>query len=171
MTNRRGGTQYAKSRAFRGFREEHRRHVRGDRAFRRFLKNMPEAMKDEMIVLLGEVGEEVAAAQRADAPGRRLRAAISSRVSRGTMRLRVGLIGRPINRRLFFARILEGGRKSQFVAVRRRGNRPYTMKVRAMRARPFVNKQRPLLRMAISKRLHRFWNGVIAIADQGVTDE
>jgi hypothetical protein len=111
------------------------------------------------------------------------------------MRLQVGLIGKPINRRLFYGRIVQFGRKAQTVTVARRGvfaktiplggrmnkykavalkNRisgTYRMRVRAMAARPFVFSPRTELRAAINKRIRDFWEGALRRAAQGASDD
>lgn len=170
MARDRGGSQYAASRAFRGAAGGHRRRIQGDRAFRKLLRALPDAAKDELVGLLEGVGDEVASAMRADTPSSRIRAAISRRVSRASLRLRVGLIGKPLNKRLFFARILEGGRRARTVMAVRRGKR-YPLNVKRMAARPFVYSQRALLRAAIGKRTGPFWDRVLARAGQGASDD
>lgn len=169
MARDRGGTQYGASRRFRSAAAGHRRYVQGDRAFRKLLRNLPDAAKDELIELLEGVGDEVAALQRAETPSSRIRGAISRRVSRASLRLRVGLIGRPINKRLFFARILEGGRKARTVMAVRRGKR-YPLNVRAMAAHPAINKPRSALRALIGRKVAAFWDGTMARAGQGADD-
>jgi hypothetical protein len=125
-----------------------------------------------------------------------LRSGLSKKLLRGSMRLQVGIIGKPSNRRLFYGRIVEFGRKAQTVTVRRlrKGGRKawlsaigagtasarskpdsltstYRMKVRGMRARPFVYTRRTALRENINKRLAAFWKGALARASQGATDD
>ncbi len=170
-----------------------RRRVKGDRAFRQLLNRMPEAMREEAISLLDKVGDDIAAAQQAEAPSRRIRAATGKRVYRATLRMRVGLVGRPINRRLFFARILEKGRKAQTVTVSRRGRAAiaafgrrlsrgrkvaadvvsvYQLRVRSMAARPFIYSARVrALRASLGGRIEAFWNGALRRAAEGVSDD
>ena len=169
MARDRGGTQYAASRAFRGAAAGHRSRIQGERAFRKLLRSLPDAAKAELVEMLEGIGDEVAAMQRAATPSSRIRGAISRRVSKATLRLRVGLIGKPLNRRLFFARILEGGRKGRTVMAVRGGKR-YPLNVRAMAARPAINKPRSELRAMVSKRVRAFWDATMARAGQGVSD-
>jgi hypothetical protein len=153
-----------------------RRRVRGDRAFRRLLKKMADTtLRDEMIAMLEEGGDTIASAQRADAVSSRARSAISKRVLRGSLRLRVGLVGRPVNRRLWWTKVIEGGRKAQTVQAARRtpsgGISRYAMRVSALRPRPFIFTNRvKALRDTMGGRLRTYWERVLRKASQGVTD-
>jgi hypothetical protein len=172
MSSRMGGTQYAARRDFRAAAGGHRGRIKGDRAFRQLLRRMPDAIRDEMVTMLEGVGDDIVAAQRAASPSARVRAALSRRVSRATLRLRVGLIGKPVNRRLFFARILEKGRKAQVVTARRGGGRPYPMRVRAFAGRPFVFGRAAIaLRRTLGGRVSKMWDGALARASAGIGDE
>ena len=150
-----------------------RRRVKGDRAFRKLLNRMPEAMRTEMLELLDGVGDELLGAMQADVPARTgsLRSALAKRLLRGSLRLRVGLVGRAVARRFFYGRIVELGRKAQTVRVTRKGGRPYAMRVRGMAPRPFVQKRRGAMREAINRRINAFWDGALTKAAQGASDE
>jgi hypothetical protein len=96
-------------------------------------------------------------------------------VSKRSLRLRVGLIGRPLNRRLFFARILEIGRRAQTVNVRRSTSRggisSYQMRVRAMAPRPSIQSVRvKAIRDTLGGTLRGFWDRTLAQAARGVDD-
>ena len=88
----------------------------------------------------------------------------------------------------FYGRFVEFGRKAQTVRVTRRakllritgnnrsaanrrrnvyGAGVYTMRVKAMAARPFVFKKRPGLRGELRERLRTYWDGVLADAGAG----
>lgn len=171
MSDRMGGSQYAARARFRAAADGHRRRIRGDRAVRQLLKQIPDAARDEMVGMLEQAGDNIVAAQRAESPSTRIRAALSRRVSPRTMRLRAGLIGRPLNRRLFFARILEFGRKAQTVTARRAGGQPYTMRVRAMTGRRFIyGRGEAFQRLKLRARLNRFWAATIERAAHGISD-
>lgn len=155
-----------------------RRFVKGDRAFRRLLVRLPDAIRQEMIVELHVAGAEILAAQRADAPKRTgaLASALSKRVSPKTLRLRVGLIGLPVNRRFFYARIVEFGRKAKTVNATRRtksgGSSSYQMRIRAIAPRAFVRSSRVrTLRDKIGSGLRKFWDRVLLRAASGVSDD
>lgn len=175
MAESRGGSWYRQRAAERDARAGHRRRIRGDRHFRKLLSRMPESFRDEVVEMLEVTGEQILAAQRAHTLSTRIRAALSKRVSRRTLRLRVGLIGRPINRRLFFARIIEVGRRAQTVNVTRRmlrGGRSYLMRVRARAADPFVRTARTVeIRDTMGGRLRTFWDRALARASVGASDD
>jgi len=174
MSRGRGGSFYRAQSARREAFSGHRRRVRGDRAFRRLIRKLPEAAREEIYQMFLRGGDRILAAQRAQSPSSRVRAALSRRVSKTSLRLRVGLIGRPINRRLYFARILEKGRRAQIVNVTRRmkaGGRPYQMRVRAMAARPYVySAQTKAIRDSMGGELGTFWDRTLARAGQGISD-
>jgi hypothetical protein len=88
-----------------------RRKIFGDRAFRRLLKNMDEGVRAEAAKRLQELGDRMLPVIRGLAPRRTgaTREALSMRVYPRSLRLRVGLIGKPLNRRLFYAHIADHG--------------------------------------------------------------
>jgi hypothetical protein len=149
-----GGSGYRAAAARRTAFAGGRRRIRGDRAFRKLLRKMPDAIREEIFRMMEVAGDQILAAQRADAPRRtgRLAAALSKRVSKASLRLRVGVIGRPLNRRLFYGHILEVGRRAQVVTARRTTRSgtisTYQMRVRAIMARPFTRSVRTIARAA-----------------------
>lgn len=174
-----------------------KRYVRGDRAFRRLIKKMADqTIRDEMLATLDMGGDAILAAQQADATvSRRVRSALSKRLLRGSMRLRVGLVGRPVNRRLWWSRIIERGRKAQtVVAVRqsaskayaavprggmgRRGHAlargirgVYALRVTALAPKPAIQSARVrAIRDTMGGQLRTYWDRVLAKAAQGVSD-
>jgi hypothetical protein len=182
-----GGSQYAARRRFREASAGHRERIRGLREVRRLLKRMPDAVRDEILAMLEETGRQVLSSQQAAAPRRTgaLASGLSMRLSRATLRLRVGIVGKPAARRLFYGRIVEFGRKAQTVMATRgnrlarpgskggralvRSNRSiYEMRVRAMAPRPFVRTSRAFgIRNSLGGRLSRFWDGALARAGGG----
>jgi hypothetical protein len=166
------------------------RRVRGDRNFRNLLRRLPETVKLEVADAMDAGGTEMLEAQQAGVPRRfgRLAAGLSKRLLRGSLRLRVGLIGKPTNRRLFYGRIVEFGRKAQTVSVnrfkpgaRRAGYGPkarrgavssYQMRVPAMAPRPFMWTQRTReLRDTLGGRVTRIWERALRRAAGEVTDD
>lgn len=172
-----------------------RRRIRGDRAFKRLIKRMGDATREEMVVMLDEGGEEILAAQRAAAPFRSgtVKNALSKRVLRGALQLKVGLVGRPLNRRLFYARIIEKGRKAKTVPASRGGAHleaggrrigrkqralasgtrgVYQMRIRALPPRPFIYSDRvKTLRETLGGRTRRFWERALRRASEGLSDQ
>lgn len=154
-----------------------RRRIRGDRAFKKLLRQLPAAARAEMVVSLEQGGRTILAVERADAPQATgaTRAALSMRVLRGALQLKVGLVGRPLNRRLFYARIIEKGRKGGVVRAARRLKSGiisfYDLRVRARSGRPFIYSPRAeAMRAALGGTLITFWERTLKTASQGVTD-
>jgi hypothetical protein len=90
----------------------------------------------------------------------------------------------------FYGRFVEFGRKAQTVRVTRRakllritgnnktaanrrqhiyGSGVYSMKVKAMAARPFIFKKRPQLRQELSTKLRTYWDNTLKAAAAGVS--
>lgn len=169
----RGGSYYRARAAQREAVAGHRRHIRGDRSFRKMLARLPEAERESMAAMMEELGGEMLGEMQAAAPVRTgaVRGALSMRLSRKTMRLRVGLIGRPTNRRFYYGRIVDAGRKAQTVTARRRG-KAYRLRVRARAPQPFVRgRARDLRRKVAGPRLETFWNRALARAAEGLGDD
>jgi hypothetical protein len=195
MSDVHGGTWYTARKASRAASAGHRRYVQGDRAFRKLLARMPEAMRRSMVEMMDGIGSEMLAEMIAAAPSRTgaLRAGLSKRVSPKTMRLRVGIIGRAVARRLFYGRIINFGRKAQTVTVSRKGAHlaiggrsigrraralsagtkgVYRLRLSAIPANPFVTGVgRSLRRKIAGPRIDAFWGRALASAAQGAGDE
>lgn len=146
------------------------RRVRGDRSFVRLLKQMSPAIQGEVETLLRETGAQVLTEQKSRVPVRTgaLKQGLSMKVLPKSRRLQVGLIGKPVNRKLYYGRIVEFGRKGQTVRARRAGGKPYLMKVRGMAPRPFVYS---VNREDIYSRFRSLWDRVLGRAAAGVSDE
>jgi hypothetical protein len=88
---------------------------------RKLLRRFPEAQRAEIVTELESLGRAVTAYSRNSAPVRtgRLVRALSYKVFPKTLRVEIGLRGRALNRKLFYARILEYGR----VAFAKKGSR------------------------------------------------
>lgn len=142
-----------------------KRYVKGDRAVGRLFKQLPDAMKAEMRGRM-ELGGRVLLSAMLSLVARRsgrLAGGLAMRLSRSGLRLRVGIIGKALGRRLYYRWIIESGRKAQSVNVHRRGARPYTLRVKPMAPRPFVRAPRVLaLRETLGGQLGGYWNGVLA---------
>lgn len=170
------------------------RRVRGDKSFARLLKQLPDAVKKEIIVEHHVTGREVLAEQQARVPVRRgkLKAGLSMKVLPASMRLQVGLIGRPINRRLYYGRIVQFGRKAQVVIATRRNvlaaTRPlggrsnsyknlalkhgvkgaYKMRIRATAPRNFLY---PRTQAQLSQPYQQIWGRALDRAAAGAGNE
>lgn len=123
-----------------------RRRLRGDRAFKKLIKRLPDDVREELLGDFEKVGAEIVTIQQGATVSGRLRRAISKRVLRGALQLKVGIVGRPLNRRLWWAKIVEKGRKANVVTAARRtkggGVSRYLMRVSALAARPFIYSSR-----------------------------
>lgn len=174
-----------------------KRRVKGDRSFRKILRRLPDSIRDDMVTMLDEFGDEALAIQQADAPLRsgKVRGALRKKLTRGRVRLQVGLIGKPVNRKLFYAGIVERGRQAKTVIANRRGaeairesggrsNRykaaalskgvkgVYNLRVGAMPPRPFIrSKKLEAKRDTLGGRLNRFWDRVLTSASSGASDD
>ncbi|KQO51406.1 HK97 gp10 family phage protein [Sphingomonas sp. Leaf257] len=96
--------------------------VKGARALRRRLKQLPDAVSAEIVSVLEDGGQKIRAAMQARARNRtgRLIAGVKYKVLPKSLRLQVGLLGTPRGRaKLFYGFILDKGRRAQTVTVRR----------------------------------------------------
>jgi len=118
-----------------------RSRVRGAKTFRRILRGMPDAMRNELAGEMQQGGAELLAAMRSRAPRGatgKLASGLTAKVYPRYLRLRVGYIGKRVNSRLFYARILEFGRRAQTVSVSRLnkgGRQAWRSRIRARQAR------------------------------------
>lgn len=96
--------------------------VKGTRAFRKRLKQLPDAVSAEIIDVLEEGGQKMRAAMQARARRRsgKLAAGVKYKVLPKSLRLQVGLLGTKRGRaKLFYGFILDKGRAKQIVTVTR----------------------------------------------------
>jgi len=149
-----------------------RSQLAGARSFRKLLKQLPDSAKQEMAGILADAGPSLLAAIAADAPVRTgaLKAALQQKLLRTSLRLRVGLINKAANRRFFYGRILEFGRKAQTVTIRSGPRAGALMRIRALQPRPFIFAKRPKLRSALNNSLRKFWDATLFDASQGVSE-
>jgi hypothetical protein len=113
-----------------------KRYVRGDRAFGRLLKQLPDNVASELRQQLNATGRSVLALQRRRAKGS-LQAGLSYSVTPKRLKLKVGLVGKAINRQLFWGWFVEWGRKAGGRGVKRKSAK-YAQGVGAMAPRHFV---------------------------------
>lgn len=98
------------------------RTLKGARRVKRLLKRLPDDVRAEMVGVLQQQGPIITAYARAAAPQRtgKLQRAIDWRVRPKSLSLRVGLLTKRVASDLFYARILEFGRKAKTVVAKRR---------------------------------------------------
>ncbi len=154
------------------------KHLRGSKAFRRTLKQIPQEARLELAHVLEDVGPKLARLIQANTPSRTgaLRQGIKWKVLRRSLRLQVGLLGTKRGRaKLFYGFILNFGRKAQNVNVRRRtpsgAVASYLMRVRAFKALHFVTGRYPDLRKMTAARLKSIWDRVLTRAATGAGNE
>lgn len=155
--------------------------IRGSKGFRRIMKGLPDAMRAEMVDVLTKTGPAAAAIIERRVAGTtkrrtgKLLAGVKWKVFPRTLRMQAGFIATKAGRqKLFYARILDLGRKAQTVTVNRRkvagsllvgGRRvsgaPYKMKVRAIAAKRFVTGGIGGLRQIVNVRLNNVWDRAI----------
>ena len=166
-----------------------RSRVRGSKAFRRLLKQIPDAVAKQMLGVLDQGGRSLRTIMRARAPlGKtgRLRAAIDYRVYPKSLRLRVGQLSRS-KKAPFYLRIQDLGRKAQTVTVDRRkvgvnsglrhGRKKseevasrYLLRVRAMKPKRFISGGFPDLRATIGTGLRGIWDRSLRTIAGGARD-
>jgi hypothetical protein len=131
---------------------------------------MPPVVQSEIEQLLRETGAEILTEQKTRVPVKTgaLKQALSMKVLPKSRRLQVGLIGKPVNRKLYYGRIIEFGRKGQQVRARKAGGKPYIMKIRGTAPRPFIYS---VDKQSIYQRFRNLWDRVLNKAAAGVTDE
>ena len=140
--------------------------IRGSKSFRRLLRGLPDAMRAERANVLTKTGPSAAAIvqQRVGATTKRrtgaLAAGVKWKVFPRTLRLQVGYLGTKAGRaKLFYARILDLGRKAQTVTVKRKkGAAPYQMRVSGISPKRFVTGGIGGLRQTVSVRLRGVWD-------------
>lgn len=162
------------------------RRVRGN--VRSLLKRLPDSVREEMHAQLEETGKlALARAQeRVPVDTGALKRGLSMRVYK-SLRLRVGLIGKATNRKLYYGRIVEFGRKAKTVVVNRSGkgvrvsgNRWkrqaleagvrgfYRLRVKPMAARPFVYN---MTREQLYRPFQKIWGRAIHRAAKGAGND
>lgn len=105
---------------------------------RKLLQNIGPAAEREVLQAYQRHAPAMVAYARNEAPSRsgKLRAALAFKIFPKTLRLRIGLLTKAVQRRVWYARILEYGRKAQSVKVNRRkpsgGTTRYIMRVKAI---------------------------------------
>lgn len=142
---------------------------------RRLLQRLPTAVSAEILKVYADVGPAIQSVGRSQAPTRteRLRNALKFRILPKSLRFEFGLIGRKINRSLFYGRILEQGRKAGTSRAfqRRLANgkltKRYTVQVKAI---PFsrydfvFGRMRTYAKQVIAPKLKTFLTRALRVA-------
>jgi len=158
-----------------------RSRIKGGKGFRRIMRQMPDAMRAELREVLRKSEPDAIALVRSRAAGStkrrsgRLLAGIKAKTTPKSLRMQVGFLGTKRQRlSLFYARILDLGRKGKMHTVKRYRNRtlknrgklrrdhlgrlryigsPWRLRVRALSPRRFVTGGLGSLRAVIGKQL------------------
>lgn len=120
--------------------ERRRSGVKGAAAIRRLFRQLPEALQNEVLETLDKGGDDIVSAQRASARRKTgaMAAGLKSKLLRRSATLKVGFVGKATNRKLFYAKILGGGRKAQTVTATRGGS-SYSLRVAARAPEPVID--------------------------------
>ena len=133
------------------------------------MKQIPDALKNDIIETLDSGGREIVSAQRASARRKTgaMAAGLRSRLLRKSMTLKVGFVGKATNRRLFYAKILGGGRKAQTVTAKRGGS-SYALRVAARAPEPVIDPPAAkAARSKLVKKLEATWRRVLETVARG----
>lgn len=143
-----------------------RSQVKGASSLRRALRQMPDATRDHVADALQDAGRNLLVRAKAETPLRsgKLRAALSMKVARRTLVLRVGLLTKKAQRDLFYGYILDVGRKGKTVTISRGPRKGARMRIRPIprtrydfvlgRGRDFRRSELPRVRRALEFALH-----------------
>lgn len=146
--------------------------VSGARSLRRLIRRLPDAARAELGETLKAIGARLLGRAKSEAPTRsgRLRAALNVRVAVRTLMLRLGLLRKAEQRRLFYGYILDQGRKAKTVRIRRGPRAGAMMRIRAIdqerynfvfgRRRDLRDNELPQLRTVLDKVLRRAAEGI-----------
>lgn len=144
------------------------RRVQGGASIRRLFRSLPDAARDEIATVLDDGSREIERQMVARAPRRTgaLQAGIKRRLRRNSLSVSIGITGtKAEKRKLFYARILDLGRKGQTVTANRRstggGTSRYTMRVRAIGAKRFVTGRYSDARAVLNSRLKGVWDRIL----------
>lgn len=155
-----------------------RSQLTGVAGVRKLIRQLPASVKTEMADTLEDIAPEYLAAVKADTPVAKrprkpghqvgaLRDALTAKVLRSSLRLRVGLLGRKKLFDFFYGRIVELGTKAQTVTIERGPRAGHKMRIRERAPQHFVYKARPDLRARLSNRLNSFWEHALQHAGEG----
>ena len=150
-----------------------RRRLKGDRAFRRLLKQMIPAIRQECEERIEAFAKKLAAVQKASGRFRSrsgsLRNAINYQILRQSLKAKVGIIGIGLNRKLFYGKIIEFGRKGGGRGVKRKSLK-YLAGVGRTRPDHFIYGHKTE-HEEFRKGFNTYWDRVLAKASSGASDD
>lgn len=152
-----------------------RRRSRGSTEIRKLFRALPDAAREEMGDVLESGSRSILANMIRRTPkgkSGQLRRGLKYKVSKATLTARIGLIGTPRERnRLFYARILDLGRKAQVAkAVRRTASGKlsrYLVRVRGFTGLRFITGEYGNLRTVMGEKLRGAWDRILKRAGIG----
>lgn len=159
-----------------------KRGLRGAGHVRRLLKRMPDSVAAEIVAVMEQVRPKAVTMARWEAPTRSggLKRAISGRVYPRSLRFRVGLLTKRVQRKFFYGHILEVGRKAKTVQVRRSkpsgGVTQYALRVKPIPSQRYDmtgGKNRRRIRELFRQPLRQIWDKALrnAAGHAGATDD
>lgn len=146
--------------------------VKGAASFRRLLRRMPDAAREDLATWMGAAGARLTQRAKSETPSRtgRLRSAITWKLLPKSLRLRLGLVTRRDQSRYFYGYILDQGRRAKRVMIKRGPRKGHYMNIPAIsrerynfvfgRRADFINNELPKLRKVLDGILHRAALGV-----------
>lgn len=153
-----------------------KRRVIGASKVRRMMRRLPDSMQEELVRELNVAGIEMLSVMQGRAPARTgaLKSGLRFKVFPRTMRLQVGILGKRERSRLFYAHILEFGRKAQEVRARRRTKSgavsSYMMNVRRIAPKRFVFGGMGQLRERLQRNLKAIYQQALSKVAAGGMD-
>jgi hypothetical protein len=145
----------------------------GTKSAKRLVKNIPEAMRAELVEALNEGATDLYRAVYSRTPHKTgaLQGQLRKRVYPKTLRLRIGFFRGGKNSKAYIARILEFGRKAQTVAIRRGPRAGSQMNVGAIAPKRFVYGPLTDLRREFRVKLKGVWDRVLKQAAGGAGND
>jgi hypothetical protein len=149
-----------------------RSRLKGAASFRRLLRRLPEAAREEVASFLDGAGARLLGRARAETPRKtgELAAALTYKLLPKSLRLRIGLLTKRTQRDYYYGYILDQGRKAKRVMIRRGPRKGAYMNIRAIprnrynfvfgRGRDFRQNEVPKLRSVMDAILRRAAMGV-----------
>jgi hypothetical protein len=151
------------------------RRLKGAKRVKSLLNRIEPAMREEIATALKSAGGDILALMKAEAPvlsrpvkGRvqgALRDALSMKFYPNTLRLRVGFVGKPANRRAFYARFLEFGRGIK------RTTDTLGRKIGVLPPALIIFGNRPLLRSTLGRDIRGIWKRALDKAAAGASGD
>ena len=159
-----------------------RRRVHGN--FKSLLGRLPEAVAEELRTELDETGKRVISRARALVPVKtgKLRSALSYKVLPKSLKMKAGIVGKPVAKKVYYARFVEFGHRKRgpgrlaklepvkgFTAAARlqRLRRKRDVRMHGVRARPFLY---TISRQELYQPFQKVWGRAVHKAAQGATD-